>query len=141
MRRLQAVAIILLGLATAGCGGDDPQGTTVTAPPAATPLDDECARHGSERRKRFHVTDGGFLPRKAIVTGGQPVTFVNCGDGPHTVTQVRGPGAPFDSGELQPGEVFDKTFVSEGTHIIEDRRKPGARLTLEVRGSSAEPAG
>jgi plastocyanin len=136
------VGAALVALA-AGCGGEEPQGTTVSGPSDAetSVYDDPCSRHGAERRRWYHVTAEGFRPRKVIVGGGTPVTFVNCDDEPHTVTKASGRGEKFDSGTLQPRERFDKTFVSTGEHRIVDRRNPGAEMIVEVRGSTAEPQG
>jgi len=125
----------------AACGNDEPGGTTVSPPPdsATSFLDDPCARQGGERRKFFHVTENGFSPKRVVVGSGAPVTFVNCGKGPHTITQVGGRGEDFDSGTLQPRERFDKTFVSIGTHRIADPHNPGAEMIIEVEGYPGEP--
>ena len=135
--------VLLVSVAIAGCGGDDPESTIVDSPSdAETKLyDDPCTRAGGKRLKRLHVTADGFQPSKITVRGGSPVTFINCGDEPHTVTKVSGRGENFDSGTLQPRERFDKTFVTEGTHRLIDRRNPDAEMVVEVTGSNKEPQG
>ena len=79
------------------------------------------------------------MPKRVVVRSGRPVSFINCGDEVHTVTKAGGRGESFDSGTLQPGEQFDKTFVTVGTQRIEDRHNPGAGMTIEVEGFG--PAG
>lgn len=127
--------------AVVGCGGEERQGTVVDSPPdsATTFLDDPCKRQGSERRKRFHVTNDGFAPKRVVVPDGTPVTFINCGTAPHTVTKTRGRGQDFDSGVLQPGDKFEHTFIAIGTHTIVDKRNPGAKMILQVQGLPGEP--
>ena len=138
-----AVAAAFASVVVAACGGDDPESTIVDSPSdAETKLyDDPCTRASGERIKRLHITADGFRPRKLTIRGGRPVTFINCDDEPHTVTKVSGRGENFDSGTLQPRERFDKTFVTEGTHRLIDRRNPDAEMVVEVTGSNKEPQG
>lgn len=123
----------------AGCG-ETPKGELVKAPPdsATDYLDDPCTRPNSARLRRYHVTDDGFRPRKAIVRDGTPVAFINCGTKVHTVEKVSGRGPEFDSGTLAPREKFERTFAYIGTHRIVDRRT-GAKMTIEVEGLPGEP--
>jgi plastocyanin len=134
-------AVIAAALALAGCGDEERQGTVVEPPSASKSTLDPCERPGAERRKRFKVTDRGFRPTRVVVQSGGPVTFVNCGRGPHTVSKASGRGEPFDSGTLQRGEEFDKTFVSVGTHRIIDRHNPDAEMIVEVEGFEIPPQG
>ena len=119
-----------------GCGGEEREGTTVSGPSDAETsyLDDPCSRPSGARRKRFHVTDDGFRPRKTAVRNGVPVTFINCGTKPHTVTKAAGRGDDLSSGTLQPREKFEVTLTELGTITFVDRENPGAKMTLKVSG-------
>ena len=142
MDRIGITRLATAALAVAaGCGGEERQGTVVSAPPdsATSFLDDPCTRQGAERRKLFHVTDEGFEPRRVVIRTGAPVTFINCGDEPHTVTKTSGRGPDYDSGTLEPKEKFERTFTAIGTHRIGDERNPGAEMVIEVEGLPGEP--
>lgn len=133
---LAAASIVV----AAGCGGEEEmKGTTVSAPPESREPVGECQKVGGERRKRFHVDDEGFEPRRVVVRSGRPITFVNCGDKPHSVTLGSGPGKKYDSGTLQPKERFAITFVARGTHRIIDRHNPDAKMVIEVTGLPNQP--
>ena len=141
-RRHSLPLLILVALAAGGCGGDElPEGKLVGGPADSKTSyrDDPCKRAGHERRKIFHVTDNGFRPRKVVIRSGTPVTFINCGDKPHTVTKASGRGPDFDSGTLQPREKLDRSFPYVGTVKIVDRRNRGARMIVEVGGLPGEP--
>ena len=127
--------------AAVGCGGEEREGKTVSAPSDAETsyLDDPCSRPSGARRKRFHVTDEGFRPRKTVVKSGVPVTFINCGDKPHTVTKVAGLGEDRDSGTLEPREKFQFTFTTLGTVKFADRHNPDATMTVKVAGLPGQP--
>jgi plastocyanin len=141
-RRAAALFATAALLTAAGCGGEsDLDGTTVSGPSDAETayLDDPCTRPSGHRRKRFHVTDEGFKPRKTVVRSGIPVTFINCGDKPHSITKAAGRGKAFDSGTLQPRQKYEVTLASIGTLTFVDRHNPEAKMTIEVSGLPGEP--
>ena len=56
-----------------------------------------------------------FDPEELTVPAGTTVTWTNSDDLPHTVTKDGGPGADFDSGDIEPGGEFEQTFDEPGT--------------------------
>jgi len=68
---------------------------------------------GAQRQatKTVSIQDYRFLPAKITVKPGTKVAWVNRGDAPHTATANNG---AFNSGTLQPGERFSRTFRKAG---------------------------
>ncbi|MBI4139269.1 cupredoxin domain-containing protein [Candidatus Uhrbacteria bacterium] len=52
----------------------------------------------------------GFVPTSTTVKKGKTVTWTNRDIVPHTVT-----GSAFDSGTLQPGQSYTRTFSATGS--------------------------
>jgi plastocyanin len=57
------------------------------------------------------IEDFYFEPSEAAIQPGDTITWTNEGNTPHTVTADDG---SFDSGTLQPGESFSRTFQNPG---------------------------
>ncbi len=77
----------------------------------------------------------GFQPGTIAVDPGQPVTFVNLDDDPHTAT-----GAGFDTGIMQPGQQATVIFDQPGTYPFACQIHPIMTGVVEVRGAVASPA-
>ena len=119
MKKLLVLLIACLALTLAACGGDDDDdddggsGTTATqteqtdtgaAPPA-----------GGGGTESVDIPSISFDPENVTVAAGTTVTWTNSDDLPHTVTKDGGPGADFDSGDIEPGGEFEQTFDAPGT--------------------------
>ena len=88
-------------------------------------------------------------PASLEVAAGDSVTWRNEDDERHRIRSREGP-AEFDSGNLEPGEAFTFTFVTEGTYPYRDERDDTATAyagtvvvgpTQVVAGGAAETSG
>jgi plastocyanin len=70
-----------------------------------------AAQAQKQATKKVSIQDFRFSPAKIAVKKGTKVTWVNRGNAAHTVTANNG---AFDSGTLQPGESFSRTFRKAG---------------------------
>lgn len=59
------------------------------------------------------IQDGAFVPARLEVHAGDTVEWKNEGEQPHSVTSDDG---SFDSGSLEPGDVFEVRFDDPGTY-------------------------
>lgn len=121
--RKHAMIIVGLGLAIAGCGGDDTTSITTTIPP----FDLSVSLPGTDMATTGQVvdvlaTDGlMFQPSAVTVRVGGTVRWRNMGSVFHTVTSGASsaassmPGALFDHNPLAPGDTFEFTFTTVGT--------------------------
>ena len=60
------------------------------------------------------MKDIQFVPKDVTVKAGTTITWTNSDQVPHTVTKEGGPGADFDSGNVDPGATFEQTFDEPG---------------------------
>jgi plastocyanin len=83
-------------------------------------------RSGGLRTSVVQILEDEFPDRNVSLRAGQTVRWVNDSDEPHTVTRTSGPEQTrFDSGELQPGEQFERSFVDKG--VFEYTLQPDGR--------------
>jgi plastocyanin len=61
--------------------------------------------------KTVSIENFAFVPARIVVRPGTRITWVNNDSAPHTVTANNG---AFDSGTLQQGETFSRTFRRAG---------------------------
>ena len=116
------LACLVLGLVAAGCGDDDEDGegaTATTEQPtdtAATAGTDTAATGGAAAGKTVKVAmkDIRFVPEDVKVKVGDTVEWTNSDSVTHTVTKRGGPGADFDSGNMEVGAKFDVRFDRPG---------------------------
>lgn len=104
MNRKVLVALLVVGLvlllSVTGCGGK--KQTTTPTSPSTTP---STTSGNTVTMKNF-----AFNPQELTVSAGASVTFKNDDSVTHTVT-----GTGFDSGDIQPGGEFKRTFDTVGT--------------------------
>jgi plastocyanin len=118
MKKLLVLLIACLALSLAACGGDDEDdggdsgngGADVTT---QQPDPDAGGEQGGAAS--VDIPSISFDPSELTVKAGTTVTWTNSDDIPHTVTKDGGPGADFDSGDLDPGATFEQTFDEKGT--------------------------
>lgn len=96
------------------------------------------------------IVDFDFSPSVITITTGTVVTWTNVGSFPHTTTSDIGSSDPWDSGTLNPGGTFTRTFNSpgvygyhcgfhpsmQGTIVVLAPQPPQAPLALSVTGPS-----
>src|SRR5215207_3607445 len=82
------------------------------------------------------VIDFAFEPAAVSVPAGATVTWTNTGSRPHTVTADDG---SFDSGRLDPGELFSQTFDEPGTFTYFCGFHPEMQGSIVVADSHEEP--
>lgn len=119
MKRLALV--VVSSLAVAACGGGDDDGT-----PGGAQQREPKANGG---KPTVDMTDQlTFEPRTITVSAGQKVTWRNVGNVAHTVTTTKSKAAnpehasvprgakEFDSGFVNGGKSFSRTFTEPGTY-------------------------
>jgi plastocyanin len=79
------------------------------------------------------IPEIAFEPADITVKAGTTVTWTNSDDIPHTVTKEGGPGAEFDSGDLDPGSTFEQTFDAAGKVDYVCTIHPGQAGTVTVK--------
>jgi plastocyanin len=73
-----------------------------------------------------------FEPSTLTVAVGETVRWFNDDALPHTVSATDG---SWDSGNLAPGQAFERRFDTAGTYPYLCRYHPGMTGTIEVSGS------
>ena len=61
------------------------------------------------------IGDFFFSPSAITISGGDTITWTQNGSFAHTVTGIGGTDSSWDSGTLQPGEIYSRTFNMAGT--------------------------
>lgn len=119
-RRLSLLlSCLALGIAGAGCGGDDEDedggSATTTEQPADTGAGTGKTTGGAAAATvAVGMKDIRFVPEDVKVKAGGTVRWTNSDSAPHTVTKQRGPGAEFDSGNMEVGAKFEQKFSRRG---------------------------
>jgi plastocyanin len=107
-------ACFALALVAAGCGSsDNKKSDSNTAPAkAAAPKAPAAPKSGvvavSIKNVKFH-------PDTITVKAGSTVKWTNDDGFAHTVTKTGGPGAKFDSGNVNGGATYEQKFATPGT--------------------------
>lgn len=78
------------------------------------------------------IVDFAFQPRAITITVGSSVRWINTGQQLHTSTSAVGSPDSWDSGNLNPGEVFTRTFSMPGVHAYLCTPHPGMTGTVTV---------
>jgi plastocyanin len=71
-----------------------------------------------------------FEPATLTITAGETVRWFNEDALPHTVSATDG---SWDSGNLPPGQAFERRFDTVGSYAYLCRYHPGMAGTIEVR--------
>jgi plastocyanin len=119
MRRLVRIGLTTLLFASAALGPQisraqetQTTGVTIVEPEGGTPM------------------DWAYAPNELTVTVGTPVTWINTGAQPHTVTADD--GVSFDSGNLDSQVAFNLTPESPGAFTYHCTYHPWMTATLTV---------
>lgn len=109
-------------------------GATPPPPQPPTPKPSAPAAGSGE----YELRDFAFVPSAIRVAPGTTITWLNTGAAPHTVTDRAG---SFDSGLLNRGVRWSRTFSSPGTFQLLCTIHPEMHATLVVAapGASAPP--
>jgi plastocyanin len=105
----------------------DPTPTRTPAPSSVTAPDIEPV----------DIVDLAFEPPALELPAGTTVLWTNTGVAPHTVSAEDG---SFDSGTLQPGTTFERTFTTPGTYAYLCQIHPEMTGTIEISAPDPEPA-
>ena len=93
-------SVLVISFATLSCGGSSEKSGSPT--PGTPPT----------QQASVQIKDFEFAPSKVTIKVGGTITWTNEGASAHTVTADDG---SFDSGQLQKGKTFSRTFDSTGT--------------------------
>jgi plastocyanin len=87
-----------------------PTGTTAPAPPP------KAEREAAKKGEAVDVVmrDTQFVPDEVSVPVRGTITWTNEDPFAHTVTKESGPGADFDSGDVDDGGTFEQSFGAAG---------------------------
>jgi plastocyanin len=119
---LVALSFLALLLFVPSAGAWQNQGTTAQSTPTA---------------RSVSIEDFYFEPAEAAVQPGDTVTWTNEGARPHTVSADDG---SFDSGTLQPGQSFSRTFEAPGTVAYHCAIHPSMMGSVSVGQSTGQPS-
>lgn len=126
------VVAIVLGIVFAGMGsGRGWMGFGGTMGPGMGPMMD--IGPGPTAPAGTSVTMGGsrFTPSALTIESGETVRWFNDDASPHTVSAGDG---GWDSGNLVPGQAFERRFADPGSYAYLCRYHPGMIGTIEVEG-------
>jgi plastocyanin len=115
------LVMIAAVLAAAGCGGTK---TPATTTPKTTP---STSPSPGVTGSTVVIKNFAFEPASLNVKAGTSVTWKNEDSTTHTVT-----GSNWDSGQLQPGQEFQKTFDTAGTYDYHCSIHPSMTGTVTV---------
>jgi len=138
MKKLLVLLIACLALTLAACGDDDDDdgggGSAATTPTEQTDTGAaEKPSGGGGGTETVDTKDIQFVPKDVTVDAGTTITWTNSDSVPHTVTKEGGPGADFDSGNVDPGATFEQTFDEAGTVDYVCTIHPGQAGTVTVK--------
>jgi len=125
---------MLLAGGAVACGGDEEEAGSPTG--AATeetqpaPSDTDEASGGET--ETVDMKDIKFVPDAVTVKTGTTIRWTNSDQVPHTVTKEDGPGAKFDSGNIDPGGDYEETFKQAGEVSYVCTIHPGQKGTVTV---------
>jgi plastocyanin len=136
-------SVLVGSLATLSCGGSSKKSETPTPrPPAATntpmvvPTGTPAALKPTQtpstpqaQQASVTIKDFEFAPSTVTIKVGGTVTWTNDGPSAHTVTADDG---SFNSGELQKGKTFSRTFDSTGTFSYHCSIHPSMKAQVVV---------
>ena len=131
MKKLLALLIACLALTVAACGDDDDDDGGGGASTATTEQTDTGAAQGG-KTAAVDIPDVSFEPAELTVKAGTTVKWTNSDDIPHTVTKDGGPGADFDSGNIEAGGEFEQAFDDKGTINYVCTIHPGQEGSITV---------
>ena len=128
-------ACLALGLTFAACGDDDDDDGGGSA---STPTTEQTDTGGGAAKpsggtEKVDMKDIQFVPKDVTVKAGTTITWTNSDQVPHTVTKEGGPGADFDSGNVDPGGTFEQTFDEAGKVDYVCTIHPGQSGTVTVK--------
>jgi plastocyanin len=129
------IACVTLTLTFAACGDDDDDdgGGGSAATTTTEQTDTGGGGGGGAEAASVDIPEIAFEPADITVKAGTTVTWTNSDDIPHTVTKEGGPGAEFDSGDLDPGSTFEQTFDAPGKVDYVCTIHPGQAGTVTVK--------
>jgi plastocyanin len=108
----------------AACGGG---AGAPTAPPAPPPAEPPPPAAGDVT---VSIGDNLFNPNSATILAGRAVRWVNNGTAIHNASAA---GNAWNSGNLSPGESFERTFPQAGSFSYSCTLHPGMTGTVTVR--------
>jgi len=120
---LAIAALALSVIVVAGCG----KKTTVKSTPSTPKSTSPTAGAASVR-----IVDFAFNPTALTISVGTTVTWTNNGSSVHTVT-----GSGWDSGQLQPGQSFKRTFDTAGTYDYHCTNHPSMTASITVQSGTS----
>ncbi|MBI4296249.1 MAG: cupredoxin domain-containing protein [Chloroflexi bacterium] len=117
-------------------GTSSPPPPAVTPPPVPTPNPNPNPNPVPPPPSVMRIGDNFFTPASFSTTVGTTVTWTNNGQKPHSVTSNIG---VFDSGMLNPGQIFSFSFQSPGTYSYHCVFHSGQAGTITVTGTGNSP--
>ena len=132
MKKTLALFTACIALTLAACGGDDeedePAGGGTGAP--AEQADTGAAPSGPVT---VDMKNNEYVPSEITVKAGAKVTWTNSDGVPHTVTKTDGPGPDFDSGNIEGGAEYERTFKAKGEIDYVCTIHPGQEGSITVQ--------
>ena len=115
------VALLLLVVLAAGCGGENGEGSGAGSEPATA---------SGGKVVRVDMKDILFVPEKVTARVGQSVRWINRDDVQHTVKATKGAG--FESNTMSKGDSYSAKLTKTGTIDYVCTIHPSQRGTITV---------
>lgn len=91
-----------------------------------------CASAQAADRPVVEIDNGAYSPSLVHVPVGATVSWKNLDARAYTVTSLPDAPAAFDSGQIQAGDVYTRTFDRPGNYFYEDRDRGDAQTYGEI---------
>jgi plastocyanin len=91
-----------------------------------------CASAQAADRPVVQIDNGAYSPSILRVPVGATVSWKNLDARPYTVTSMSDSPAAFDSGQIEAGDVYSRTFDRPGSYFYEDRDRGDAQTYGEI---------
>lgn len=137
-RIVSALVGVVLALGAAGCGEDEPSGSTSTGPATAEPTDTTPAAESAALDVTSVDFDFDFeLDDEDLTAGTYEITLTNDGSSTHDLVVERGGEDVAESEAVDPGESTTFTVtLEEGEYVfycsIANHRAMGMEVPVEV---------
>ena len=106
---------IALGLVATGCGNDDNSDDSGDDNASKPTQPAKPSTGAAKTAVAVIMKNTRFVPMNIKVKAGGTITWTNKDGFAHTVTKDSGPGAKFDSGQVDGGGTFKQKFRTAGT--------------------------
>ena len=132
MRKIILIGVLLLVLPSLliGCQAQKTEEQPEEKPSTSEPAPSEPSDEAPKKEASVNISNFTFNPKSVTIEKGGTITWTNNDSAAHTAT---GDDGEFDSGELDQGKKYTKTFDKTGTFKYHCEIHPSMTATVEVK--------